>query len=134
MTGRILLVEAHVVLGAVVEEVLRHSGYEVVFVKTLLGEVERFDSLSAVILDIDTTVPAKELVWLGVLQPDDDFLPIVLMGLQVPEELCRRLLAHLGPQQTYALTVLQKPFRNEELLAAVRQVQESSLPGQATGM
>ena len=70
---RILLVEAHVVLGAVIEEVLRHSGYEVIFVKTLLGEVERFDSLSAVILDIDTTVPAKELVWLGVLQPDDDF-------------------------------------------------------------
>ena len=134
MTGRILLVEAHVVLGSVIEEVLRHSGYEVIFVRTLLGEVARFDSLSAVILDIDTTSPAKELVWLGVLQPDDDFLPIVLMGLQVPEELCQRLLLHLGPQQTYALTVLQKPFRNEELLAAVRQVQESSLPGQATGM
>jgi DNA-binding response OmpR family regulator len=134
VTGRILLVEAHVVLGAVIEEVLRHSGYEVIFVRTLLGEVARFDSLSAVILDIDTTSPAKELVWLGVLQPDDDFLPIVLMGLQVPEELCRRLLAHLGPQQTYALTVLQKPFRNEALLAAVRQVQESTLPGQATGM
>jgi CheY-like chemotaxis protein len=134
VTGRILLVEAHVVLGAVIEEVLRHSGYEVIFVRTLLGEVARFDSLSAVILDIDTTAPAKELVWLGVLQPDDDFLPIVLMGLQVPVELCQRLLLHLGPQQTYALTVLQKPFRNEELLAAVRQVQESSLPGQAAGM
>jgi len=134
VTGRILLVETNVVLGAVVEEVLRHSGYEVVFVKTLLGEVERFDSLSAVILDIDTTSPEKELVWLGVLQPNDDFLPIVLMGLQVPEELCQRLLLHLGPHQTYALTVLQKPFRNEALLAAVRQVQESSLPGQATGM
>jgi len=134
VTGRILLVEAHVVLGAVIEEVLRHSGYEVIFVRTLLGEVARFDSLSAVILDIDTTAPAKELVWLGVLHPDDDLLPIVLMGLQVPVELCQRLLLHLGPQQTYALTVLQKPFRNEELLAAVRQVQESSLPGQATGM
>jgi len=134
VTGRILLVEAHVVLGAVIEEVLRHSGYEVIFVRTLLGEVARFDSLSAVILDIDTTAPAKELVWLGVLHPDDDFLPIVLMGLQAPVELCQRLLLHLGPQQTYALTVLQKPFRNEELLAAVRQVQESSLPGQATGM
>ncbi len=56
------------------------------------------------------------------------------MSLQAAEELCRRLLAHLGPQQTYALTVLQKPFRNEALLSAVQQVQESTLPGQATGM
>ena len=118
-----------VVLGAVIAEVLRHSGYEVIFVKTLQGEVERFDSLSAVILDIDTTAPEKELVWLGMLQPYDDSLPIVLMGLEAPEELCHRLRAHLGPQQTNALTVVQKPFRNEALLAAVRQVQESTLRG-----
>ena len=120
-------------LGAVVEEMLRHSGYEVIFVKTLLDEVERFDSLSAVILDIDTTSPERELVWLGVLQPYDELLPIVLMGLQVPQELCHRLRLHLGPQQTNDLTVVQKPFRNEELLAAVRQAQESSLSGQAKG-
>ena len=100
MNGRILLIEANVVLGAVVEEVLRHSGYEVIFVRTLLGKVKRFDSLSAVILDIDTTSPEKELVWLGVLQPDDELLPIVLMGLQVPQELRHRLRLHLGPQQT----------------------------------
>lgn len=134
MTERILLVEANVVLGAVVEEVLRHGGYEVIFVRTLLGKVERFDSLSAVILDIDTTSPEKELVWLGVLQPYDELLPIVLMGLQVPQELRHRLRLHLGPQQTSALTVLQKPFRNGELLAAVRQAQESSLPGQVNGI
>lgn len=134
MNGRILLVEANGVLGAVVEEVLRHGGYEVIFVRTLLSEVKRFDSLSAVILDIDTTSPEKELVWLGVLQPDDELLPIVLMGLQVQQELCHRLRLHLGPQQTNGLTILQKPFRNGELLAAVRQAQESSLPGQATGI
>jgi hypothetical protein len=92
--------------------VLRHGGYEVIFVRTLLGEVERLDSLSAVILDIDTTSPEKELVWLGVLQPYDELLPIVLMGLHVTQELCRRLRLHLGPQQTNALTLLQKPFRN----------------------
>ena len=131
MTGRILLVEAHVVLGAVIEEVLRHSGYEVIFVRTLQGKVERYDSLSAVILDIDTTSPEKELVWLGMLQPYDESIAIVLMGLEVPQELHHRLRLHLGPQQTNALTVVQKPFRNEELLAAVRQAQESSLPGQA---
>lgn len=134
MTGRILLVEANVVLGDVVEEVLRHGGYEVIFVRTLLGEVERLDSLSAVILDIDTTSPEKELVWLGVLQPYDELLPIVLMGLHVTQELCRRLRLHLGPQQTNALTLLQKPFRNGELLAAVRQAQESSLPGLVNGI
>ena len=133
MTGRILLIEANVVLGAVVEEMLRHSGYEVIFVRTLLDKVERFDSLSALILDIDTTSPEKELVWLGILQPYDKLLPIVLMGLQVPQELRHRLRLHLGPQQTNDLTVVQMPFRNEELLIAVRQAQESSLAGQAKG-
>jgi len=128
--GRILLVEADVVLGAVLAEVLRHSGYGVIFVRTLQGKIEGFGSLSAVILDIDTTSPEKELVWLGMLQPYDESMAIVLMGLEVPREL-RRLRLHLGPQQTNALIMVQKPFRNEELLAAVRQTQESSLPGQA---
>ena len=130
MEGRILLVEADVVLGAVLAEVLRHSGYGVIFVRTLQGKIEGFGSLSAVILDIDTTSPEKELVWLGMLQPYDESMAIVLMGLEVPQEL-RRLRLHLGPQQTNALIMVQKPFRNEELLAAVRQTQESSLPGQA---
>ena len=133
VNGRILLVEADYVLGAVLAEVLRHSGYEVIFVRTLQGKVERFDSLSAVILDIDTTFPEKELVWLGMLQPYDESIAIVLMGLEVPQELRHRLRLHLGPQQTNGLTVVQKPFRNEELLAAVRQAQESSLPEQAKG-
>jgi CheY-like chemotaxis protein len=133
VNGQILLVEADAVLGAVLAEVLRHSGYEVIVVKTLQGKVERFDSLSAVILDIDTTSPEKELVWLGMLQPYDESLAIVLMGLEVPQELRHRLRLYLGPQQTNDLTVVQKPFRNGELLAAVRQAQESSLPGQAKG-
>ncbi|TMQ28286.1 MAG: response regulator transcription factor [Nitrospirae bacterium] len=133
MNGRILLVEDDVVLGAVLAEVLRHSGYEVIFLRTLQGRVERIDSVSAVILDIDTTSPDKELVWLGMLQPYDESLTIVLMGLEVPQELRRRLRVHLGRQQTNALTIVKKPFRNEELLAAVRQAQENSLPGQAKG-
>jgi len=133
MNGQILLVEADAVLGAVLVEVLRHSGYEVIVVRTLQGKVERIDSVSAVILDIDTTSPEKELAWLDAIQPYDESLPIVLMGLQVSQELRRRLRAHLGRQQTDALTLVQKPFRNEELLAAVRQEQESSLPGQAKG-
>lgn len=134
MAERILLVEANAELGAVIEEVLRRSGYEVILVKTLLGEVERFHSLSAVILDIDTNSPERELVWLGVLQPYDELLPIVLAGLQVSQELRHRLRLHLGAQQTNGLTLLRKPFRNEELLAAVQQAQESSLPEQANGI
>ena len=133
MNGQILLVEADAVLGAVLAEVLRHSGYEVIFLRTLQGKVERIDSVSAVILDIDTTSPEKELAWLDALQPYDESLPIVLIGLEVPQELRHRLRVHLGRQQTNALTMVQKPFRNEELLAAVRQEQESSLPGQAKG-
>ncbi len=133
MTGRILLVEADVALGAVLGEVLRHSGYEVNCLRTLQGKVERIDSVSAVILDddIETTSAEKELGWLDALQPYDEWLPIVVMGLQAPQELRRRLRLHLGREQSNALTLVQKPFRNEELLAAIRQAQESSLPGQA---
>ena len=134
MTGQILLVEADVVLGAVLAEVLRHSGYEVIFLRTLQGKVERIDSVSAVILDIDTTSPEKELAWLDALQPYDESLPIVLIGLEVPQELRHRLRLHLGRQQTNALTMVQKPFRNEELLAAVREAKGSTSPGQANGM
>jgi len=133
VTGRILLVEADVALGAVLGEVLRHSGYEVNCLRTLQGKVERIDSVSAVILDddIETTSAEKELGWLDALQPYDEWLPIVVMGLQAPQELRRRLRLHLGREQSNALTLVQKPFRNEELLAAIRQAQESSLPGQA---
>jgi DNA-binding NtrC family response regulator len=134
VTGRILLVEADVVLGAVLAEVLRHSGYEVIVVRTLQDKVERIDSVSTVILDIDTTSAEKEIAWLDALQPYDESLPIVLMGLQVPQELCHRLRVHLGYPQTNALTLVQKPFRNEELLAAVRQAHESNLPEQANGI
>jgi DNA-binding NtrC family response regulator len=133
VTERILLVEADVALGAVLGEVLRHSGYEVNCLRTLQGKVERIDSVSAVILDddIDTTSAEKELGWLDALQPYDEWLPIIVMGLQAPQELRRRLRLHLGREQSNALTLVQKPFRNEELLAAIRQAQESSLPGQA---
>ena len=131
MTGRILLVEADVALGAVLGEVLRHSGYEVNCLRTLQGKVDRNDSVSAVILDIDTTSAEKELGWLDALQPYDEWLPIIVMGLQAPQELRRRLRVHLGREQSNALTLVQKPFRNEELLAAVRPEQETSLPGQA---
>ena len=133
VNGRVLLVEADYVLGAVLAEVLRHSGYEVNCLRTLQGKVERIDSVNAVILDIDTTSLEKELAWLDALQPYDESLPIVLIGLEVPQELRHRLRLHLGPHQTNALTVVQKPFRNEELLATVRQAQESSFSGQAKG-
>jgi DNA-binding NtrC family response regulator len=132
VTGRILLVEADVVLGAVLTEVLRHSGYKVIVARTLQGKVEDIDSMNAVILDIDTTSAEKELALLDALDPYDKSLPVVLMGLQVPQELRHRLRVHLGRLlQTNGLTMVQKPFRNEELLAAVRQAHESSLPGQA---
>lgn len=132
--GRILLVEADAVLAAVLTEVLRHSGHEVVYVKTLIhGGVEWVDPVNAVILDIDTTSAEKELAWLDALHPYDESLPIVLLGLQAPQDLRHRLREYLGRRQTYALTLVQKPFRHEELLAAVRDAYESSLPGQANG-
>ena len=92
MTGLILLVETDAGLGAVLSEVLRHNGYEVILVGTLMNaDVERIDSVNAVILDHDTTAAEKELAWLDALQPCDESLPIVLMGLQAPQELRRRL-------------------------------------------
>lgn len=134
MTGLILLVEADAGLGAVVTEVLRHNGYEVILVRTLMNvDVERIDSVNAVILDVDTTSAEKELAWLDALHPYDESLPIVLMGLQDPQELRHRLGDHLGLQLPNALTVVQKPFRNQDLLAAVRVAKGSIAPGQANG-
>jgi len=134
VTGLILLVEADAGLGAVLSEVLRHRGYEVILVGTLLdADVESIDSVNAVILDHDTTAAEKELAWLDALQPCDESLPIVLMALQAPQELRRRLGEHLDIDQTNALTVVQKPFRNEELLAAVREAKGNPSPRQANG-
>jgi DNA-binding response OmpR family regulator len=134
VTGLILLVEADAGLGAVLSEVLRHNGYEVILVRTLMNvDVERIDSVNAVILDIDTTSAEKELAWLDALHPYDESLPIVLMGLQDPQELRHRLGDHLGLQLPNALTVVQKPFRNQELLAAVRMAKGSTSPGRANG-
>lgn len=133
MTEQVLVVEADVVLGAVLAEVLRHSGYEVIFVRTLIGEVVHIDSVSAVILDIDTNAAERELAWLSLLQPCCESLPIVLMGVQVPEDLAQRLRSHSLRLQSKNLVWVQKPFRNEELLAAVRQAQEGCVSGQAAG-
>ena len=133
MIERVLVVEADVVLGAVLTEVLQHSGYEVIFVRTLIGEVERVESVSAVILDIDTTAAERELNWLSLLEPCYESLPIVLMGVQVSEDLAQRLRSYSVLLQSKNLVWVQKPFRNEELLAAVRQAQEGCVSGQATG-
>lgn len=120
MTGRILLVESDVVLGAVLEEVLGQSGHEVVIVRTLKDEGENIRAARAVILDIDTTSAEKELAWLDTLQPSDKSLPIILLGLHVSQEVNHRLRVDLERRQTNVLTVLQKPFRNEELLDALQ--------------
>jgi DNA-binding response OmpR family regulator len=134
VTGLILLVEADAGLGAVLTEVLRHNGYEVILVRTLINDdIEHIDSVNAVILDVDTTSAEKELAWLDALHPYDESLPIVLMGLQDPQELRHRLGDHLGLQLPNALTVVQKPFRNQDLLAAVRVAKGSIAPGQANG-
>jgi DNA-binding response OmpR family regulator len=125
MAGRILLVEADVVLGAVLGEVLRRNGYAVTFVRSLNGGVEHIDSVSAVILDVDTLSAERELALLDVLRPYGESLPIVLMGLQVSDALYQRLRGHLRREQPAHLTWVQKPFRNEELVEAVRRVHES---------
>ncbi len=134
MMERVVVVEADVVLGAVLAEVLRNSGYEVTFVRTLIGEIERIDSVSAVILDVDTTTAERELAWLNLLEPCSDSLPIVLMGVQVSEDPVQRLRSHSLPLQNRNVVWVQKPFRNEELLAAVRQAQEGCVSGQVNGI
>ena len=129
MTGRILLVEPDVVLGAVLGEVLRQSGYEVIFVRTLEGRVEELHSVSAVILDLDTVFAERELACLGLLKSSLESLPIVLLGLYSPEDLHHHPQLHVGRRQAEHLAWVQKPFRNEELLAAVRRVNGNSLVG-----
>jgi CheY-like chemotaxis protein len=133
MTGQILLVESDVVLSAVIEEVLRHSGYEVIIVGTLKGELGLIHSASAVILDVDTTTAAREFGRLSLLQLCRESLPIVLMGVQVPENLDQRLRSHSVHLQSKHVVWVQKPFRNEDLLDAIRQAQEGCVLGQATG-
>ena len=122
-------------MGAVVAEVLRHNGYEVTFVRTLTDKVERIDSVSAVILDIDTTLQkTANSHGSACSAPCCDSPPIVLMGVQVPEDLAQHLRSHSFHLQSKNLVWVQKPFRNEELLAAVRQAQEGCVSGQATGI
>jgi DNA-binding NtrC family response regulator len=125
MAERILLVEADVVLGAVLREVLRRNGYAVTVVRSLNGGVEHLDSVSVMILDVDTISAERELALLDVLQPYGESLPIVLMGLQVSDALHQRLREHLRREQPTHLTWVQKPFRNEELVEAVRRVDKS---------
>lgn len=129
MAGRILLVEADVVLGAVVVEVLHQSGHEVIPVSTLKGQRNCISSVSTVILDLDTVSPENELACLSSLHPSFKSLPIVLIGLQAPEDLQDLLRAHFGRRQAKHLTWVQKPFRNDELLAAVQQVNGRSPAG-----
>ena len=128
MDERILLVETDMVLSAVIVEILRRSGYEVSVVRTLKGEeVDRiFDhAVSAVLLDVDTIPLDSELPRLGLLQSYCGSLPIVLMGTQAPKNLYQRLHPYLdlGRQQAAQAVWVQKPFRNEEFLAAVRRAQ-----------
>lgn len=127
--GQILLVESDVVLSAVLEEVLCHSGHEVIVVDTLKGEFGLIHSASAVVLDIDTTAAEGELARLSLLQLCRQSLPIVLMGVQVPEDLDLRLRSHSAGLRSKYVAWVQKPFRNEELLAAVQQAQEGCVSG-----
>ena len=132
--GRILLVEADAVLAAVLGEVLRQCGYEVIWASTLQGEVKRIPRVSVVILDIDTTVADKEIAWLDAHESDAGSLPIVLLGLQAPEDRHHLLRVYLSRRQTNALVWVQKPFQNKALLTAIHQVQENSLSRQTNGM
>lgn len=134
MREQVLIVEADAVLGAVLAEVLRHNGYEVRFVRTLTDKVEHMESVSAVILDIDTTSAERELAWLSLLEPDCDSPPIVLLGVQVPEDMAQHMRSPSIPLHSKNFVWVQKPFRNEELLAAVRQAQEGCVSGQVTGI
>jgi len=133
MTGKIILIESDIELSAVLEEVLRHSGYQVMIVGTSKGELGLIHSAGAVILDVDTTAADKELARLSLLQLRRETLPIVLMGVQVPKNLDQRLKSHSIRLQSKHVVWVQKPFRNEELLAAVRQAQEGCASGQANG-
>ncbi|MDN5942885.1 MAG: hypothetical protein L0H94_13465, partial [Nitrospira sp.] len=100
MREKVIIVEADVVLGAVLAEVLRHNGYEVRFVRTLIDEVEHMESVTAVLLDIDTTSAERELAWLSLLEPGCDSPPIVLLGVQVPEDMAQHLRSHSIPLQS----------------------------------
>ena len=127
MGGRVLLVEPDVVLGAVLGEVLRRNEYAVTSVRSLSEGVEHIHSVDTVILDADTLSAEveKEMALLDALRPNGDSPPMVLMGLQVSDSLHQRLREHLRRQHATHLTWVQKPFRNEELVEAVRRVQES---------
>ena len=128
MGGRILLVEPDVVLGAVLGEVLRRNEFAVTSVRSLSEGVEHIHSVDTVILDADTLsgeVEEKEMAVLDALRPHGDSPPMVLMGLQVSDSLHQRLRDHLRRRQATHLTWVQKPFRNDELVEAVRRVHES---------
>ena len=115
-------------LGAVLGEVLRRNEYAVTSVRSLTEGVEHIHSVDTVILDVDTLSAEveKEMALLDALRPTNgDSPPMVLMGLQVSDSLHQRLRDHLRRRQATHLTWVQKPFRNDELVEAVRRVHES---------
>lgn len=120
MTGHIVLVEDDVVLSAVLKEVLSHRGYQVIIVGTLKGALGLIQTASAVIVDVDTTAADIELSRLSLLQGRRTSLPIVLLGVQIPETRTPPLSSQSGGLQSDYVVWLQKPFRNEDLLNAVR--------------
>jgi DNA-binding NtrC family response regulator len=129
LTGRILLIEADVILGSVLEEILRHNGYQVIFVRTFgdaKHDTELIRRVTAVILDVDTTTGEQELAWLGLFEPPAKFLSVVLIGLDVPDALRHRQTVCCG-RQIIQLDWVKKPFRNEQLLEAVRRAHERTL-------
>ena len=80
------------------------------------------DSVNAVIVDLDTTAGDKELAWLNVLQPCDELLPdLWCMERPAAQNYSSPDSNSLGHQQNNDSDWVRKPFRNEELLAAVRE-------------
>ncbi len=127
MNGHILLVEADEVLGQVMRELLEREGYHISRAGNLTEALKRIriNSCGAMIVDLDT-VPTSDLLMNIVGTRRLPPRSVVYVSVQPPDVSEEDSMALWTRQPEQRPRWVRKPFRNEDLLAVVREILSKS--------